>query len=93
MKYFEYGIRTLESAISVGKFGDESNKWWVGAMDGLTRLGIEGWEVYQILEKNNVTHFFLRREISQDHAQRINEEEGAGERFSRLGFVDHPPRG
>lgn len=93
MKYYEYGVRTLESKGAVGGFGDESNKWWEGVTDSLTRLGIEGWEIYQVIEKNDVTHFLMRREITQDEARKIHVEEGIGGKYSRLGFVDHPPQG
>lgn len=88
MKYFEYGVRTHQSVDFVGKFGEDSNKHWRGIIDALSRFGVQGWEVYQVIEKNDVTHFLLRREISKEDAltKRMSD-------TYPLGFVDHikPP--
>lgn len=90
MKYFEYGVRSYESIGFVGKFGEDSNRIWCGVMDALTRLGIQGWEIYNILEKNNVVHFLLRKEISAEDAQKKYFEKE--EDNYPLGFVDHIKR-
>ncbi len=87
MKYFEYGVRSYESVRFVGKFGDEPNKVWRKINDDISRLGIRGWEVYQVIEKNDVTHFLLRKEITENEAQDkyMKKEEDT----YPLGFVDH----
>ncbi|MBM3206113.1 MAG: hypothetical protein FJZ43_00620 [Candidatus Staskawiczbacteria bacterium] len=87
MKYFEYGVRTHESKGFIGQFGEKPNKQWEMVMDALTRLGIQGWEVYQVVNKNDVVHFFLKREISQTDAERIYGTKD--EETYPLGFVDH----
>ncbi|MEK7628592.1 MAG: hypothetical protein AAB421_04235 [Patescibacteria group bacterium] len=87
MKYFEYGVRTHESERFVGKFGSDPNKMWEGIIDGLSRLGIQGWEIYQVIEKHGVTHFLLQREISKEEAQNMHMKKD--EDTYPLGIVDH----
>lgn len=85
MKYYEYGVRTSESGGFVGKFGEKSNTNWEHVMNDLSMLGTTGWEVYHVIEKNNVIHFLLRREIPSD----VAEEKYMSKGEKMLGFVDH----
>jgi hypothetical protein len=87
MKYFEYGVRSYETINFIGKFGEDSNKSWEHVVDGLTRLGIQGWEIYNTFEKNNVIHFLFRKEISKEDAENIFMIKD--EDTYPLGFVDH----
>lgn len=87
MKYFEYGVRTHQSENFIGKFGDKSNKSWEGIIDGLSRLGIQGWEIYQVIEKKNIVHFLLRKEISKEEAKKIHIINDADN--YPLGIIDH----
>ena len=87
MKYYEYGVRTYESVNFLGKFGDKPNEFWRKINDDISRLGIQGWEVYQVIEKNNITHFLLRKEIVEKEAK--NMYMAKEEDTYPLGFVDH----
>lgn len=85
MKYYEYGVRTSESGGFVGQFGEQSNRVWGSMVDELTELGLIGWEIYHVIEKNDVIHFLLRRELSSESAK----QKYIGELKTRHGFVDH----
>ncbi len=87
MKYYEYGVRSYESKNIIGRFGEDVNKNWKHLMDRHSRLGLLGWENYQILEKNDVTHFFFRKEISKDQAEKTYSQKDID--TYPLGFVDH----
>lgn len=86
MKFYEYGVRSSESTGFLGQFGEAPNKQWKGLMDEFSRLGAHGWENYNIIEKNNVIHFFFRREISKEESRNIYMSNAD---TYPLGFVDH----
>jgi len=93
MKYFEYGVRTIPSEGHIGQFGDEANREFSGVMYDLGMLGCKGWEVFQIIEKNDFVHYFFKREITKEQAEAYQAEQfdtdDTGAFASTIGFVDH----
>lgn len=87
MKHFEYGIRTYESVKFVGRFGEEANKHRSHVMDALSRLGAQGWEIYQVVPKDDVIHFLIKKEITQ--AEALEKKMSKDEDTYPIGLVDH----
>ena len=83
MKFYEYGIRTHRLK---GVYNEEKVDAGAIVMHNFTKLGIRGWENYNIVKDDDRLHFFFRREITINEAEKLKEK-GLNE---ILGFVDHP---